>query len=424
MASHPGNSWSGQDADAGPPFHGTTVSQAEACHAVLATPAGRGAVATLLVSGVRATEIVDQCWRPSFGKPLAERPHRVPAFGRWSLPSGACEEVVVCRVADERVEVHCHGGPAAAEAILESLRTRGCPAIHWSTLIDEYSVDHVAAEALQALAASRTARTARILLDQHNGAWGRELLHLRELLDAAEVPATQVVARFDTLLSRASVGLHLAVPWRIAVVGRPNAGKSSLVNALAGFERAIVSPQPGTTRDVLHVELALQGWPFELADTAGLRTALDPIEEAGVARAQALQKSVDLLLIVADLNATWTDHEQRLVDEHPQALIVHSKLDLAESTALAQRPAGWPVSVTTGAGLDQLVDAIVRQLVPHAPAAADAVPFLTRHVEWLNAARHAAALGDWLTTRRCCECLLNGSPIHYFQGPRTGYTPN
>ena len=116
----------------------------------------------------------------------------------------------------------------------------------------------------------------RYLLDQYHGALESEIEAIRTLLRELQPNIDAAASRLETLLGRASIGLHLVRPWRVTIAGPPNVGKSSLLNALAGFERAIVFDQPGTTRDVLTVLTAIDGWPIELADTAGWRDSERP----------------------------------------------------------------------------------------------------------------------------------------------------
>src|SRR5439155_7912555 len=127
-----------------------------------------------------------------------------------------------------------------------------------------------------------------ILLDQFAGSLEGSL---RKVLDCLEGKDIQQACRLlQGLHAQARIGRHLTQPFRVAVAGAPNVGKSSLVNALAGYSRTIISPTPGTTRDLLTVPIALDGWPVELIDTAGLRAAVEPLEQQGIERAdRALQ---------------------------------------------------------------------------------------------------------------------------------------
>jgi len=400
--SHP-TAGSSQRSDDSPPQLAANAS----CFVTLATPAGRGAVATVVVTGDGAVQVVSLLLRPHRGQPFVARQPRVPVFGRWELLSGVCEEVVACRFSDEQVEVHCHGGPVAAAAIIASLVARGCRERDWlDGAAAEAEADAIALEALEALALCRTERAARILLDQYNGAWRRELAELEQSCQAethGELPQ-----RLAACLELAPLGLHLWRPWRVVLAGQPNVGKSSLANALAGYERAIVSEVPGTTRDVLFVELAFQGWFVEMADTAGIRATDERIEATGVERAQAVQAAADLVLVVADLSQPWTSHEQALVEQHPAALIVHTKADLVPAGRGADRPEGIAVSGKTGLGLDTLIDAIVQRLVPKIPVAKSAIPFTDRQISLLRFARDAAMAGDLREVRRCLDALARG----------------
>lgn len=367
----------------------------------LATPAGRGAVAMIVVSGPRAVGWVGELLRPLGALALVERPPRTPVFGRWPFESGAVEEVVVCRTNDARAEVHCHGGPVAAAAIIATLAARGAAVTPWQDMVLDEERDSVAGAARRALAECRTERTALVLLDQLSGAWTRELDRLARLADAAEWQG--LASRCEALLCLAPVGARLAGAWRVALAGRPNAGKSSLANALAGYERAIVSPAPGTTRDALAVELALEGWPVELVDTAGLRTSDERIEAAGVRRALETHAAADLVLIVADLSAPWTDAEERLAATHARSLIVHAKSDLAPSPGA--RPSGIEVSVRSGRGLAELTARIVERLVPCVPQSGEAVPFLPWQSEGLRELGSASEAADTTAVVRILAAL-------------------
>ena len=196
----------------------------------------------------------------------------------------------------------------------------------------------------------------------------------------------------DELLERADVGLHLAKPWRVVLAGRPNVGKSSLINALVGYERAIVHEAPGTTRDIVTALTALDGWPVELADTAGLRVGDEPLEVAGIALARRQAAEADLLLLVFDRNTAWSAEDEALVKAWPAALAVLNKCDLP--AAAGRRPTGVEVSAQSGAGLAELAPAMVARLVPRAPEPGEAVPFLESHVELLGRLTQRLQMND------------------------------
>ena len=216
----------------------------------------------------------------------------------------------------------------------------------------------------------------------------------------------------EELLSHSELGLHLTQPWKVVLAGRPNVGKSSLINALVGFRRSIVWAEPGTTRDVVTAATALAGWPVELADTAGLRPAQGDIEAEGIARARCQIEAADLVLLVSDLSAGWTADDDGLLAGFSRStagqassgtqriLLVHNKLDVP-AAANSSRPAGVAVSALTGQGLDELAREIVRQLVPQLPPHGTPVPFTDQQRTCLTAAALALRQQD----PAAAECL-------------------
>jgi tRNA modification GTPase len=201
-------------------------------------------------------------------------------------------------------------------------------------------------------------------------------------LHANDPPAA--AARIAELLQRSRIGLHLTQPWRVVLAGRPNVGKSSLLNAILGYARAIVFDEPGTTRDVLSAETAIDGWPVELSDTAGLRVTRDEIEQEGVLRARRTAESADLLVLVFDASQPWSSSDAQLVTEFPQALVVHNKCDLPVVDE-QQRHTGLRVSALTGTNVSVLIEEIGRRLVPVIPPAGAGVPFTQRQVDEIAA---------------------------------------
>jgi tRNA modification GTPase len=341
-------------------------------YAALLTPPGRGAVATIGVRGEGARVIVGRRFLPAAGKPLeAFGPGRV-LFGRFHTAAAAAEELVVGLISAEEVEIHCHGGVAAGEAILEALVQEGCVVIQPDQWAKEIEADAIAAAALFALAQARTERTAAVLLDQYRGALSRDLSAIQRHLERHEVAAART--KLQSLLGWAEFGLHLTQPWKVAIAGRPNAGKSSLMNAIVGYERAIVFAEPGTTRDVLTATTAVDGWPIELADTAGMRAAGDAIEAEGVARALQEIARADLVILVDDTTAAWDEGlYQELDGSARRVVVVHNKCDLA--LPADGLPQGIAVSAKTGVGIDTLCQVVGECLVPQSPPRGAGVPF-------------------------------------------------
>jgi tRNA modification GTPase len=353
------------------------------------TPPGRGAITTLLVEGTAAAETVAACLAGPRGAALAARQPDRLLVARFGPPPG--EEVVVRRRADGSVEVHCHGGTAAAARIVELLARRGARPVPWRHWIRGRAGDRIAAAAEEALADAPTARTAAILLDQYHGA-------LRLAIDAirgALVRGDQAAAARDlaVLVHRAPLGQHLVRPWQVVVAGPPNAGKSSLTNAMLGYGRAIVHHAPGTTRDLVTAATVLDGWPVEVCDTAGLGEAETDLERAGIGLAHERMAAADLLLLVFDRSRPWTATDAALATAWPAALVLYNKADLPAAALPAERPHQL-VSARHGAGVAELLAAIVRRLVPEPPPPGAAVPFTPEQVALIEAAAAALARGE------------------------------
>jgi tRNA modification GTPase len=378
--------------------------------ASLLTPAGRGAVAVIAAEGAAALAAVDAHFRAANRLRLSAQPLNRIVFGHWleqhaaeaslttSSPARAAsrEEVVVCRTDADCVEIHCHGGVAAAERILGALAADGCTIAPWRERLPHKAETEIAAEVETALASAGTLRSAAILLDQLHGALASEIRNIQFAIAAATDESTREARqRLAALLDRSNVGLHLAQPWRAAIAGRPNVGKSSLLNMLAGYQRAIVFDQPGTTRDVLAVETAIDGWPVQLGDAAGLRCPADELEEAGVALAKEGIVRADLVVWVldaaalspADLSDPRAAAERQIAAELSKApaswLAVVNKRDLAVGPIASGAVA---TCALTGDGLDDLLVAVANWLVPKPPEHGAAVPFTMRQVDLLQTA--------------------------------------
>ncbi|WP_406693377.1 GTPase [Singulisphaera sp. Ch08] len=377
------------------------------------TPEGRGAIAVVRVWGPQALEAANRVFRPVQGTSLAQsRPGRL-RFGHVGADLGDEVVAVVVEANPPEVEIHCHGGSAAVALVIAALEKEGAERRQPVAWIRHASRSAVAAEADVDLMRAQTTRTAEILLEQAHGAFEAEIRSCLERLDDDRRFCIECV---ESWLCRSEFGLKLVSGWRVVLSGRPNVGKSRLLNALAGYERAIVAPTPGTTRDIVTVRTALDGWPVELADTAGLRSSKDLIEASGIALARARQEEADLILVVLDRSEPLTESDRRLVASHQQALIVANKCDL---------PAAWDAALTEalvvsaerGDGIEALGSAIARRLVPEPPPPGAGVPFRPGHVRHLSRALKALEANDLATAGQALRELLAPLPDRSHPSP-------
>jgi tRNA modification GTPase len=359
------------------------------------TVEGRGAIAVVRLWGTGALQVADSLFRPHRGGSLACTPLGRLRLGRAG--EGLGDEVVAVRLPGEGpiVEFQCHGGTAAVAAVVGALDSAGASRADRDLGPDTITRDRIRDQATQDLASAPTLKAAEILLDQAHGAFAGALDRLIAKAERAEPPD---VIELDALIRRAGIGIRLLRGWKVVIAGRPNVGKSRLFNALAGFERSIVNPTPGVTRDVISVRTAFGGWPVEISDTAGERITDDVIESLGIGRARRERHDGDLVVLVLDRSAPLQDVDWELLRSTPQALIVANKCDLRPSWEVENEKFGgstvYAISSETGQGLDELVRAIVSRLIPDAPASGEAVPFRREHVSGLEEARAYLARGD------------------------------
>jgi len=422
------------------------------CFVSVLTPPGRSAVATVSIVGGRAMAHVSELFHPAGAIPLRQIPSGRIVFGRWDVGHGKGEELIVCRRGHDVVDVHCHGGRTARRRIVDSLVAVGCREIEWQTMAFLCEETPIRAEARVALAAARTARTAAILLAQYRGALEAALLGIIASLEKGEIHAA--ADRLRQLDRRADFGKHLTNPWRVVFTGLANVGKSSLINAILGYERAIVFEEPGTTRDVVTAKTAIDGWPVELADTAGLRKGGDAIESTGVALARERLSTADVVVVVFDSTEPWSAEVASMANAWPDALVVHNKCDLVlapavgrpngvdlsgtsvsgkalatgnsqssprltpaasaspltKSTPFDDRPVGLCTSALTGQGIADLVRILGVKLVPDAPHPDTAVPFTDRQTDAIKHAIRSLDNGRLDEALRTITGLLEVQP--------------
>lgn len=361
-------------------FH-LPLSAAPQVTVALLTPPGRGAVATIRVTGDVSQFLWESIpFQAANGKNLLDQPLGRIVFGHWGRT--AAEDVVVCRTSVDELEIHCHGGVSAAQRIMDDLNATPIPTVDWQTQAT-VRCGVLVGDCRWALSQATTLRTAEILLDQEI-AWRQFAARTAEF--ARQLDWDKLRNEIDSALSWAQLGRHLVEPFQVVLTGPPNVGKSALMNALVGYQRAVVFDQPGTTRDVVTAETAFDGWPVRLIDTAGLRDEATGLEAAGIELARQQLTQADLLLRVFDVSGSETPQ----VD--PQSVIVANKVDLVRDQARGQQSNTVTVSAITGVGIDTLIATIVGRLVPRNPDVGTLVPFNERQRGWLSRLRTAAGL--------------------------------
>ncbi|WP_417395708.1 GTPase [Gimesia chilikensis] len=374
------------------------------CQAALLTPRGRGAVATIRVQGGTAAlnALVNSCFHAVNRKPLIEQAVNQIVYGYWGTSN--TEDLVLCRIDFETVDIHCHGGMAAVNRILNDLEAQGCDVLTWQTLASHKATD-LELELQEALAAATTFRTAEILLRQSQG--------LLRSAFAALLPGEQssfdsehLQSQIQDLLRWKDLGQHLTRPWNVVLAGRPNVGKSSLINAILGYERSIVFNEAGTTRDVLTATTALSGWPFQFSDTAGIRAEAEQLEAAGIQRAEQILNAADARVILIDISQPAHPDDHRLLTQWPESLIVAHKADLPECWGAPLPPQAIRISSVTKAGLDEFLQKLVEQLIPGVPDQETALPVTSRQIELLEQAAAALDAEDQQTYTRLIKQLL------------------
>ena len=376
--------------------------------AAISTALGPGAVALVRVSGDGAVEIADRVFRGS--RPLAECTTHTVHHGRIVDSSGHEVDEVLATVmlspntytTEHIIEFGCHGGPVPARRVLAACLEAGARQARAGEFTERAflggRLDLVQAEAVADIVAAETPRGLELALGQLEGGLSGQvaelratLLSMRAEIEAAidfpdEVDANEAVLKLKELsgaahgqtgrlLENSEVGAAVRDGVSVALIGKPNVGKSSLMNALLMRDRSIVTTAPGTTRDSIEEHLHIDGVPVRLVDTAGWRDSADEAERAGVERAQAAARGAALSLFVVDSSAPADTEDVAVASAlDPSAtVIVANKTDLGSAVSDRElrsllpggsegdKPAGvsvFRISALTGAGLDVLRSAL------------------------------------------------------------------
>lgn len=371
----------------------------------ISTPPGEGGIGVIRVSGEEAISVGRKVLRHLSGKEIKTWPERQVRLGLAVLSSGAILDQVIFFIfrgpssytGEDILEIQAHGGNENLKLILSAVLEAGArlaePGEFTKRAFFHGKLDLSQAEAVIDLIKARTELAHKAAVKQLTGGLSkcldeieRDLMEVLVPIEAAldypeeELPELNrmvasrqiraVKERLEELIAQAKRGRILREAATVVLAGRPNVGKSSILNCLLGEERAIVTEVPGTTRDFVGEEINLGGFPVYLVDTAGLRESADPVERKGIARAWQWIEEAELVLFIIDGAMEMVEEEieflQRL--KNSRIILVLNKTDLPQQTSAKDLAALFPglsvlsISSLTGAGLDSLRDTILKEL--------------------------------------------------------------
>lgn len=387
------------------------------------------AIGILRLSGDEAINIVDKLFIPRSGRKMSESEDRKLVFGALNDLDGQTLDICLCTVSraphsytgENTAELQCHGSPAVLRAALDAIFALGArqalPGEFTKRAFLNGRMDLTSAEAVADIIDAETAEAAKNAAGQLGGAISRRIdkiydfltdlsSHYHAVLDypdediedftleAYKSELHAAIAELKRLADSYSGGKLLQGGIPAAIIGRPNAGKSSLLNAVLGYDRAIVTNIPGTTRDTIEEKLRLGGVLLRLTDTAGLRETDDEIERLGVMRSHEAMENAELVIAVIDGSGDTTAEDEEIIrcaEKAPHAVVAVSKSDLGKNAVLPETT--LPVvelSSVTGEGLNELAAAI-KAIFPMPDAPAGEILTNARQAEAVD--RALAALG-------------------------------
>jgi len=393
----------------------------------IATPPGFSGIGIVRISGKDALSIADKLFQGK--RRLSELSGYQACYG-WVVEEGEKLDEVIALVMraprsytrEDVVEFHCHGGPVVLKRVLEAVLRKGArlaePGEFTMRAFLAGRIDLSQAEAVSQLIFAQTESAARSALRGLAGELGEKTRQLRQRLvevladleaglDFAEEEIEfispsdllkslrEIDFELSRLINRAQAGMILSEGINLVIAGRPNVGKSTLMNALLERDRVIVTPYPGTTRDVVEEMVNIAGVPVRLSDTAGIRREADEIEKYGVERSYQAIARADLVLLLLDGSEPLTDHDQKLLKEteDKNRLIIINKIDLAQKIS-EKELAGFiqgeqilKISAKTGQGIEELKRKIEEMIFTGELSGEDALVASLRQLELLRASR-------------------------------------
>jgi tRNA modification GTPase len=401
----------------------------------ISTPIGRSGIGVVRISGGEACAIARRFFRSSSSSCVLE--HRTATVGTWVDAAGnGVDEVVVTLfrgphsyTGEDVIEVSGHGNPLGLKHIVETARSAGARIAEAGEFtlraVAHGKLDLVQAEAVRDFIEAQTEQQARMAMRQLEGSVSKHIRPTKEKLidivarleagidfaeDDIDVPGNAAIAEsilplatdLQRLEKTFGYGRILNQGLQLAILGKPNVGKSSLFNRLVDRDRAIVTEIPGTTRDVLTETISMDGVPLRFADTAGLRQTADRVESIGVSRTLETLAAADLALVVLDGSVSIDDDDRQVLERATQTrhLIVINKADLPQTIDHASLN-GAPrvcLSAKTGEGLDDLRDALRAFLLEHRTD-------LTDDLVLTNARQHEAIVQGGRELRAAMDAL-------------------
>lgn len=445
------------------------VNEHKSTIASIVTPPGEGGIGKIIVSGSDALGIVNKTFQGKGVADLRDAASHKLYYGSINEKGQRIDEVIVgvmrqedSLTGEDVVEVNCHGGVRVLMRVYECLQTAGAKGAAWDSLLlqscKNEKMDFVRKEALQGIVQAQTRLGAKVLLDQYAGALSKTIgkglgmieeistslnpkhanvhphpnhplstgMASREARNDADMSVSLLADLIGNLLETAPFGMALTTPQVLVILGKPNVGKSTLINAILGEERMLVHHEPGTTRDYVSEFISIEGIPFELVDTAGMRETSDRLEAMSIGMTQEQLQRADKVIVVFDnsrrfdqedegiLNAvnSWLKtaapgHSQRIPNGRPVIPVVNkcdlpATLDTSKIETALQQPVCC-LSALNKEGFEDLNRRLVQEFNTAYQPANPVVFNKRQHHLLANACNLAGQLKDCLVSNKVSE---------------------